>query len=101
MRKTIIILAALSLQGCVAKLAGDIVTAPIKIASKSVDLLTTSQSEKDEKRGRNLRQRDENMGRLSREYDYETARCNNGNAKACNKAEALEAEIQSEKTRAI
>ena len=48
-----------ALTGCVvASVAGtavDIVTLPVKVASAGVDAVTTSQSEADEKRGRELR----------------------------------------------
>ena len=49
----------LSLSGCLAKTAFDVVTAPVRIASGAVDLATTSQSEADEKRGREIRKREE------------------------------------------
>ena len=76
--------AALLLSGCivgaVADTAVDVVTLPVKAASKTVDVLTTSQSEADEKRGRQIREREECMGeeerraeRKDREPDY--SRC--------------------------
>ncbi len=71
---------ALSLTGCIAQTAVDIVTLPVKAASKTVDVLTTSQSEADEKRGREIRKREECLGkekrraeRQRREPDY--AKC--------------------------
>ena len=68
--------AALVLSGCVvaqvADTAVDVVTLPIKVASAGVDAATTSQSEADEKRGRDLRKADEERGRLAREM---AARC--------------------------
>ena len=49
----------LALNGCVvgtvASTAVDVVTLPVKVASATVDAVTTSQSEADEKRGRELR----------------------------------------------
>lgn len=52
-------LAAFTLTGCVvgtlASAAVDVVTLPVKVASAGVDAVTTSQSEADEKRGRELR----------------------------------------------
>ena len=45
----------LTLGGCIARTALDIATLPVKAASKTVDVLTTSQSEADEKRGRAIR----------------------------------------------
>ncbi|PKB14036.1 hypothetical protein B0I00_2664 [Novosphingobium kunmingense] len=84
-----------ALGGCIAKTALDVVTAPVKVVSKGVDLATTSQSESDEKRGRALREREEQIGKLSRKRDREAKRCDDGNSEACAKAEALSAEIES------
>src|SRR5688572_24932929 len=47
-----------ALSGCVASTLANVVTAPVKVASSAVDLATTSQSEADEKRGRELRKRE-------------------------------------------
>jgi hypothetical protein len=44
----------------------DIVTLPVKAASKTVDVLTTSQSEADEKRGRAIREYEECLGKEER-----------------------------------
>lgn len=41
--------------GTVAETAVDVVTVPVKVVSSGVDAATTSQSEADEKRGRELR----------------------------------------------
>ena len=70
------ILAALvALTGCtVAKTAVDVVTLPVKVASAGVDAATTSQSEADEKRGRELRRQDEERGRLAREMQQRCAK---------------------------
>jgi hypothetical protein len=81
----ILVLAALpfALSGCIST-AVDIVTLPVKAVSKTVDVLTTSQSEADEKRGRALRKREECIGkedrrarRQEREPDY--SRCPEAN----------------------
>ena len=60
-----------ALSGCVvasvADAAVDIVTLPVDVASKGVDLATTSQSEADQKRGRELRKAEERAGKLARE----------------------------------
>ncbi len=64
-----ILLAALALPlrgGCIARTAVYIVTLPVKAASKTVDVLTTSQSEADEKRGRAIRKHEECMGKEQR-----------------------------------
>lgn len=69
-------LAALALSGCVtvAKTAVDVVTLPVKVVSKSVDLATTSQSEADEKRGRAMRKAEEAHGKALREWEKDCAR---------------------------
>ena len=51
----LVLAAPLVLGGCLAKTALDVATAPVKIASRGVDLATTSQSEADETRGRSDR----------------------------------------------
>ena len=62
---------ALGFGGCVvadvAKTAVAVATLPVKLASAGVDAATTSQSEADEKRGRELRKADEARGREARE----------------------------------
>lgn len=63
----------LALSGCVvatvAETAVDVVTLPVKVASAGVDAATTSQSEADEKRGREIRQAEERAGREARERE--------------------------------
>ena len=65
-----IVASAFLLSGCVvgtvAKTAVDVVTLPVKVASAGVDAATTSQSEADEKRGREMRKQDEERGRQAR-----------------------------------
>lgn len=85
---------ALALSGCIAKTAVDVVTAPVKAGSKAVDMATTSQSEADEKRGREIRQREERLGKLQRRYEKEHARCADGDRNACNSARETYAEMQ-------
>jgi hypothetical protein len=68
------------LSGCVATVARtavDVVTLPVKAVSAGVDAATTSQSEADEKRGRELRKAEEERGRLAREM---LERCQKGHA---------------------
>ncbi|MCY7272152.1 MAG: hypothetical protein LH485_08915 [Sphingomonas bacterium] len=75
----LVALLPLTLGGCVvaaARTAVDIVTLPVKVVAKGVDLATTSQSEADEKRGRALRKAEEAAGRKQREWE-----------KACKKAQ--------------
>lgn len=85
---------ALMLGGCLAKAAVGVVTAPVKIASGAVDMATTSQSEADEKRGRELRQREEELGRLERRYAEQMRDCTDGSRRACDEARATYAEMQ-------
>ena len=74
MNRTLLLL-PLALAGCtVAKTAVDVVTLPVKVASAGVDAATTSQSEADEKRGRELRRQDEQRGRLAREMQQRCAK---------------------------
>ena len=60
-----LLILSLALSGCIGTLV-DVATAPVKVVSKGVDLATTSQSERDEKRGREIRQREERLGKLER-----------------------------------
>ena len=69
-----ILAAPLLLGGCLAKTALDVATAPVKIASKTVDLATTSQSEADEKRGREIRKAEEREGKARRKAEREARR---------------------------
>ena len=66
---------------------------PVRVASKAVDVATTSQSEADQARGREIRQREERLGKLRRDYEKQAKRCNDGNARACGQAESIKAEI--------
>ena len=86
--------AAPMLGGCVAKTLVDVATLPVRAGAKAVDLATTSQSEADEKRGRELRKREERLGKLEREYAKQRRRCEDGNAGACEDARETYAEIE-------
>lgn len=91
---SIVLPGALMLGGCLAKAAVGVVTAPVKVAGGAVDLATTSQSEADEKRGRELRKREEQLGRLERRYADEMRDCSDGDRRACDKARKTYGEIQ-------
>lgn len=93
-RLIILATAALALQGCLAKTALDVATLPVKVASRGVDLATTSQSEADQKRGRQVRQREERLGRLQRDYGRQMQKCQSGDRNACDDARLTYAEIQ-------
>jgi len=86
--------AALALQGCLAKTAVDVVTLPVKVASRGVDLATTSQAEADQKRGREIRRREERLGELQRDYDRNIKKCGDGDSRACDHARQDYAEMQ-------
>ncbi|WP_405051823.1 hypothetical protein [Sphingomonas sp.] len=78
MKHMAILLVPLALGGCVtsiAKTAFDVVTLPVKVVSAGVDAATTSQSEADEKRGRELRKAEEERGRRAR---LQLERCQKG-----------------------
>ena len=70
MKRGFIILLPILLSGCVvetvAKTAVDVVSIPVKIVSAGVDAATTSQSERDEKRGREIRKQEEEAGKQAR-----------------------------------
>jgi isocitrate lyase len=70
MKRALLLILPASLSGCivgtVAKTAVDVATLPVKVASAGVDAVTTSQSEADEKRGREARKQDEERGKQIR-----------------------------------
>jgi hypothetical protein len=86
--------AAFALQGCLAKTALDVVTLPVKVASRGVDLATTSQSEADQTRGREIRRREERLGQLQRDYEKQIDQCGDGDRRACDHARLTYAEMQ-------
>ena len=79
MRLSLLMALGLALGGCVvgtvAKTAVDVVTLPVKVVSAGVDAATTSQSEADRKRGRELRKQEEERGR---QYRLAQERCRKG-----------------------
>ena len=81
MRALLVLLAAPALSGCVvgtiANTAVDVVTFPVKVASAGVDAATTSQSEADQKRGREMRKAEEERGKQLRLAEE---RCRKGRA---------------------
>ena len=69
MKLAILLLLPFALTGCVGTLASaavDVVTLPVKVVSASVDAVTTSQSERDEKLGRKVRKLEEERQKLMR-----------------------------------
>ncbi|MBA4307185.1 MAG: hypothetical protein C0429_10660 [Sphingopyxis sp.] len=99
MRFVLSAIVVLTLPGCVASVVKDVVTAPVKIVSKTADVLTTSQSEADEKRGREIRKREEALGKLARQRDKAREKCDDGNSDACAKLQQLDDELEAERTR--
>ena len=79
MKRLLLLMAGLSLSGCVvgtvASTTVDVVTLPVKVASAGVDAATTSQSERDEKLGREMRRQDEERGK---QYRLAYERCRKG-----------------------
>jgi len=77
MRVLILPVFSLAMTGCttIASTAVDVVTLPVKVVSAGVDAATTSQSEADEKRGRELRKAEEKAGKEAREREK---RCRDG-----------------------
>lgn len=99
MRAFIALPLILLLPGCVASVVKDVVTAPVKVVSKTADVLTTSQSEADEKRGRALRKQEERIGKLSRKRKDAQEDCADGDRDACTRLEDLDTQIEREKER--
>jgi hypothetical protein len=92
----LVLLASASLltSGCVAKTLVDVATLPVRASAKAVDLATTSQSEADEKRGRELRRREERLGKLERAYGKQRKKCEDGDEEACAEARATYDQMQ-------
>jgi len=69
MRAFLLLASAVLLSGCLARTAASVVTLPVMAASAGVDAVTTSQSEADQRRGREIREEEERLGRLARRCD--------------------------------
>ena len=66
MRAVLLLASACLLSGCLVRTAANVVTLPVKAVSAGVDAATTSQSEADQRRGREIREEEERLGRLAR-----------------------------------
>jgi hypothetical protein len=88
-----VLVIATALSGCGVGTVVKVATAPVRAASKAVDLATTSQSERDENRGRELRHLEERYGKLDREYGKQDKRCGEGVADACTRRDAIATEM--------
>lgn len=96
MRAVIVaVMAAPLLAGCVSAVK-TVVTAPVKAVGQVADWSTTSQDEADRNRGRELRKREEQMGKLARQRDKAAEKCRDGDQEQCQRAEVLEHEIEAE-----
>lgn len=73
MRSFVLLLPLLS-GGCLAKTALDVATMPVKAVGWTADKMTTSQSEADEKRGREIRREEERMAKEERARKKEEER---------------------------
>jgi len=91
----VIALAAMPLlSGCLAKTAANVVTAPVRVVSKGVDWTTTSQSEADRNRGRALRKREAQYGKLNGDYRQYSAQCQKGDQQACDQARTIYGQME-------
>lgn len=59
MRLVMLATVVVSLSGCVGDVVSAVVTTPVKVISKTADVLTTSQDEADRNRGRRARKAEE------------------------------------------
>ena len=84
----------LFLQGCLARTALDVVTAPVKAVGQVADWATTSQDEADRNRGRELREAEERLGKLERRYRDQLHDCERGDEADCDRARATRDEIE-------
>lgn len=91
MRLFAILLVPLFASGCivgkVAETAVGVATLPVKAASAGVDAVTTSQSEADQKRGRQIRLEEERRGRELRKMEQ---RCRSGRPLATDHCAAVQ-----------
>jgi len=69
-----VILLPVLLAGCLARTAVDLVTLPVKVVGAGVDAATTSQAEADQRRGRQVREEEERLGREARRREREAER---------------------------
>ncbi len=91
----IAIFAAPLLAGCVSAVK-TVVTAPVKAVGQVADWTTTSQDEADRNRGREMRKREERIGKLSRQRDKAAEKCRDGSEEQCQRAEVIEHELEAE-----
>ena len=88
-----LLLILLALGGCGVGTLVNVATAPVRLTGKAIDLATTSQSEADENRGRELRRLEQRYGKLERDYSREAERCAEGSEQSCARQQAIRAEM--------
>ena len=81
----LIVLAPLQ-AGCIVKTAADVVTFPVRAGA---DALTTTDSERDEDRGKQIRKREEQLRRDYKDFDK---LCKEGDRQACATRDQIGAE---------
>lgn len=86
-------LLALPLGGCMASTLVDVATAPVRAAGQVADWATVSQDEADRARGREIRQREEHLGELQRDYAELAEDCADGSDRACRRAVEVRREM--------
>lgn len=91
---TLALLAAFALNGCVAKTAFNVATAPIRAGAKVADWATTSEDEADRARGREIRRREEQLGDLQEDLAELEDDCLSGDDRACREAVSKRQEIE-------
>jgi cytochrome bd-type quinol oxidase subunit 1 len=77
MRSLLLLVPLALLSGCLSTV-GTVVTAPVKLAAKTVDWTTTSQSEADRNRGKKIRKAEDRARKACRrevDGDYERELC--------------------------
>jgi hypothetical protein len=74
MRPVLLLALGLLLSGCLVRTAANVVTLPVKAVGAGVDAVTTSQAEADQRRGREIREEEERLGRLARRCERNPAR---------------------------
>lgn len=96
MRSLAVLVLVPALAGCAAASAFDLATAPVRAGAKAIqttgqvyDRVTVSDSERDQKRGRQIRQREERLGKLERSYRRAREDCREGDDDACRDAARL------------
>lgn len=77
-------LALLTLPGCIARAAVDVVTLPVRAGSQAADWATTSQDESDRNYGRAMRKKEAREGKEMKRADKERRRqCRDAGYKDC------------------